>query len=265
MHLPADISMQAPHVRFGAQGPGAPPQPQAQVLEELSRVHGAALATADLLVGTVDNLTSAASAASNSVKDVAAAVKSSLVIGDGDSSFAPTTPSSICGHVFLLHCDAQIVAADARLHPVRTVDRAALKKGKLVEVPNTGYGRARVFEGHISVNRADYEQEGNELVPRLKKVVRTYLATASEAVKGTRSRFGRSRPLIALPLPGVGKMDPEHILPMDTFARWILPELYSAANKYGVDVALCTVDEEAFRVMQADLVCLNHLLGLTSK
>jgi hypothetical protein len=81
-------------------------------------------------------------------------------------------------------------------------------------------------------------------------VVHAYLEMAGTAFHGKQSIFKRVRPLIALPMPGVGLMDAKQLLNDDTLFKWILPVLYKAVDTYGIDVALCTTSQRAFDVMQ---------------
>ena len=83
------------------------------------------------------------------------------------------------------------------------------------------------------------------------KVVASFISTAAPALKGSSSGFRRAKPLIALPMPGVGLVDVADLIKdMENIVRPLISQLYAAANTYGVDVAICTVDEGAFKVAQ---------------
>jgi hypothetical protein len=110
----------------------------------------------------------------------------------------------------------------------------------------------------------DAFEDWYEAAQQLQRVVHTYLELAGTALTGTASAFKRVRPLIALPMPGVGLMDANKLLHDDTLFKWILPELYEAVNVYGVDVALCTTDQRAFDVMQVRAPASSRELQLST-
>ena len=119
------------------------------------------------------------------------------------------TPSASCGHVFIMHCNAAGLAADAILVPVRDAANApplgcvrALTSTEAAELGHVGV--ATVFEGQVTTRLYHTESEA---VHGTMKVVRAYLSAAGKALKGQASGFRRKKPLVALAMPGVGLMD----------------------------------------------------------
>ena len=155
-------------------------------------------------------------------------------------------PEATCGHVFLLHCNVQGLAADARLMP-RPDDMPAPENGEVVvPVVSRGLGRSKLFAGNISTDDFDDAEKASV---EMQLVVKAFLESAGSLLSGKASAFKRAKPLLALPMPGVGLMDKKNLLSDDTLMLWVLPELYRAANAYSVDVALCTTDKRAHYVM----------------
>ena len=116
----------------------------------------------------------------------------------------------------------------------------------MTSVENRGNGRAKIFSGCISTEGFEDVALATSI---LQGVVTDYLELAGKEMRGKKSVFKRPRPLIALPMPGVGQTDVSDLISDDSFMLWMLPELYQAANRFGVDVALCTTDKRAFYVM----------------
>lgn len=161
-------------------------------------------------------------------------------------------PSANCGHLFVLHCAATGIAADAILIPTRndqTVDVGTVKALTKEEMESGGFkGVTAVYEGQISTDSYTTEDEA---VDGAMKVVASFISTAAPALKGTRSGFRRAKPLIALPMPGVGLVDVADLIKdLRNIVRPLIAQLYAAVNTYEVDVAICTVDEGAFKVAQ---------------
>lgn len=66
-----------------------------------------------------------------------------------------------------------------------------------------------------------------------------------------KSVFGRNKPLFALPLYSVGKLDiHDQIENEGAFVDAMLPVMYFMADIYGIDVAFCTTSRSAYYVMQ---------------
>ena len=163
-------------------------------------------------------------------------------------------PNPQCGHVFLLNCACKGLAADAILIPVRDLNNdgnvkdeaSRVKRGTVnvltpKEVEAEGHiGVSHCFEGQIST---DLYTEESEAMKGTMQVVDAFLLAAGSAVQGTRSAFKRAKPLIALPMPGVGKMDESNLIDeMGSLLRPLLARLYQAASDYEIDIALCTID-----------------------
>jgi len=156
------------------------------------------------------------------------------------------------GHVFILRCHVRGIAADTLLIPPRkpeTFDSYEVRQMSDEEVSET-FGEGclvrGVFEGRIQTTSYHDEEtaiEGNS------KVVENYIASAGPMLKGTRSRFRRAMPLMAMPMPGCGEMDePDIIVNEGQMIRTVLPMLYACAEKFQIDVAVCTGDPNAYAV-----------------
>lgn len=148
-------------------------------------------------------------------------------------------PNPNTGHVFLLHCDAENLAADAILVPGKPVHTSGVVA---IESPDS---RVKVFEAPIVASSVDLD----DLLSQAKEVVQGFLDAATTAVDG--SQFRRAKPLLALPVFGVGRMDPNDLIHEEgAIISVVLPMLYEHVNKNNVDVALCTIDISAYNVMQ---------------
>lgn len=184
--------------------------------------------------------------------------RSSVIRKENSKSAMEPTPS--CGHVFVLNCDSIGIAADAILIPIRDLnddgdlheEKMRVKPGTVnalspAEIEAAGLiGVSRCFEGQISTRLYDTEEEA---VSGTMMVVDAFLQAAGAALKGQKSGFKRAKPLLALPMPGVGKMDQSGLIDeMGSVLRPLLSRLYTAADDFGVDVALCTTDTGAFKV-----------------
>lgn len=159
-----------------------------------------------------------------------------------------------CGHLFVLHCAAFGLAADAILIPTREGSEAGVVIGKVRElttdeIEGAGFkGVTAVYEGHISTE--GYKTEA-EAIEGTMKVVASFIASAAPGLKGSTSGFRRAKPLIALPLPGVGLVDVNNVIKdMEQIVRPLITALYAAVRDYEVDIAVCTIDEEAYKVLQ---------------
>lgn len=163
-------------------------------------------------------------------------------------------PSSNCGHVFVLHSNSIGLAADAILIPSDDCPSGWDEAGKVRQLSSkeiVGFGHHGVpiaFEGQITTR--SYKTEA-EAIAGTMTVVSAYLKAASDLLKGTTSALKRSKPLIALPMPGVGLMDEKGMIDeMGDIVRPLLAELYAYADASGLDFAVATVDSGAFHVAQ---------------
>ena len=166
-------------------------------------------------------------------------------------------PAPGCGHVFVLHCAATGLAADALLVPLReSTPRQSAKDGEpnihkltQAEADKAGYkGVTLVYEGQITTRFYSNEAEA---IAGAMKVVHEYLDVVGAALKGQKSGFKRAKPLVALPMPGVGLMDEKGLIEeMKEIVRPLLFELYAKAMEYELDFAVATVDHGAFHVAQ---------------
>ncbi|KAI0558483.1 SIR2-2 domain containing protein [Gracilaria domingensis] len=152
---------------------------------------------------------------------------------------SPRSPSAKCGHVFLLRCRSEGLAADALLLPnvpsaTPPVSAAAVRDGI-----------THVFE--MPPLPAD---DLSVTVPAAVTAVNAFFAAAVAAVPSS-SSFGRDHPLLALPLLQAGqKRRRELIREEAAFIAALLPLAYEAADKHAVDVAVCTESRTAYAVMQ---------------
>ena len=157
-------------------------------------------------------------------------------------------PSKGCGYVFVLHCNGQELAADAILIPLHD-DSAPGDPGASInrlydtKTASSHPGVAAVYEGQIT---SRYYRSEDEAVAGALAAATEYLEQAGAELHGAKSGFKRGKPLIALPLPGVGHMDTSDLIQdMGQIVEQLLPRLYKAANKHAVDIALCTTDKRA--------------------
>ena len=155
------------------------------------------------------------------------------------------TPGRLCGHVFLLHCSLPGLAADAKLLEVSQGHSVPLHTVRRQQNPDDP--RSLIFEGNIMT----HEHVKPGWTRQLHETVQAYLEMAGVALRGTKSEFHRARPLMGLVMPGTGELDKFDLISDDTFVQLLLPKVYYAAQKYEVDVAICTTDFSAFNVMQA--------------
>lgn len=160
-----------------------------------------------------------------------------------------------CGHVLILHCHVKGLAADTLLLPARHPDTFAGYEVLMVpeeEKENDHDIPVVTFEGRIDSRSYHDEQtaiDGNCAV------VKNYISQAGALLKGSTSKFGRALPLMALPLPGVAEMDETDLIRDEgLMIKTLLPILYHAAEKYQVDIALCTTDKFAYGVAQVRLI-----------
>lgn len=153
----------------------------------------------------------------------------------------PTKPTSNCGHVFLLHCDAKQLAADVVLIPGNPGPDSGVRKTKSEDSWVTVFEAANVRGIKDSEKLLECEVQ----------IVKDYLNAATAAVGDSESKLRRTKSLLALPLIGVGQMDPDDVMKEEGKAvSTVLPLLYKHANTHGMDIALCTTDEQAYGVMQ---------------
>ena len=137
-----------------------------------------------------------------------------------------------CGHVSVLHCSIKQVAADAVLIP------DTWKPGK-DDLPAWQDEAARidangrlVYQGCLLPKDATHQR-----TDEIRDVVVGFVKHAGQRLNGTTSNFKRLKPLIALALPGAGELDPEDLMTeQGELVEHLLPLLFSAANRYGVDV-----------------------------
>lgn len=77
----------------------------------------------------------------------------------------------------------------------------------------------------------------------------SFLNQAGKALKGSKSNFGRDKPLLAMPIPGVINLDKNG--PDLSILKEIIPQVYTATLEWNVDIALCLVDKKVFRLVQS--------------
>jgi len=172
------------------------------------------------------------------------------------SDFDESERLSGCGHVLILYCSIKEFAADAVLFPdtwtagINGVpawkDEAESRdiNGRLVYrrplIPRRPGGATPRREGTNEEEHASIHKE-----------VADFVKAAGMRLNGTSSIFKRAKPLIAVPLPGVGEVDPDDVVPeQGQFVKDLLPLLYSAANRFGVDYAVTSTEAGAYSVMQ---------------
>ena len=172
--------------------------------------------------------------------------------GGTSTSGSLPQPSEI-GHVFILHCSITGFAADAFLlpHDAQDSGQDGLKLTMLRGFGGRdGVGSIRQYHGKIAAEHYGGESEAT-IKSKVVAVVAAFLKEAGSALKGQVSGLGRPRPLLGLPLPGVGLMDKNDTIKEEgLIVEEVLPMMYHAVRDFGVDCAVCTTDSGAFRVMQ---------------
>ena len=108
--------------------------------------------------------------------------------------------------------------------------------------------RVTEYEGFLSTEH--YKTE-DEAISATRDVVQAFLDAAGHALMRRKSSFHRSKPLMGLPLPGVGEYDVGDVIRDEgRMIELVLPLLYIAAERYEIDVALCIADGGAYYVAQ---------------
>eukprot|EP00178_Gracilaria_changii_P023251 TRINITY_DN70569_c0_g1_i1.p1 TRINITY_DN70569_c0_g1~~TRINITY_DN70569_c0_g1_i1.p1 ORF type:complete len:505 (-),score=88.09 TRINITY_DN70569_c0_g1_i1:3701-5215(-) len=151
---------------------------------------------------------------------------------------SPRNPSANCGHVFLLRCESQGLAADALLVP-----------NVATATPPVSAGVVRDGTTHIFEMPPLPTSDPATTISTAVTALNTYFAAAADAVSS--SAFGRDHPLLAFPLLGAAKQNRRDAIRDEAaFIAALLPLAYEAADKFSVDVALCTVSRTAYALMQ---------------
>ncbi len=130
-----------------------------------------------------------------------------------------------CGHVFVLHCAADGIATDGVL-----INNNKKPDISINEEKNDG-SKVRFYEA------------GNaSSLDGLMSLYKSFLQESAKYFKGKWSSFRRAKPLISL--------DPTSFFPPDiddeakeSVLKELLSEVYSIADEFGVDIALCVQDE----------------------
>ena len=158
-----------------------------------------------------------------------------------------------CGHVFVLHCHVKGLAASAVLLPPRAPDDfddfevRRVPDDELADIYREDVPVA-TFEGRVST--MSFNDEATAIAGNC-AVIKNYIEAAGAMLRRTKSTFGRQQPLTALPLPGCGEMDEKDLIVNEgLMISTLLPILYRAADRFKVDVAVCTTDDDAYGVAQ---------------
>lgn len=152
-------------------------------------------------------------------------------------------PCPDSGHVFLLHCDVEHLAADAVLVPGNPGPKTGVIAIESKD-PRVHLFEAADFRGLLTPDKVIFH---------VVDVVRAFLEQATAVIGDARSQFKRAKPLLALPIFGVGRMDPDDLIRGEgSIVRALLSLLYEHASHSKLDVALCTVDKSAYQVMQVE-------------
>lgn len=177
------------------------------------------------------------------------------------------------GHVFILHADLTRLACDAWLMPCGISGRPKLhwlseheqksERTWPALPPQWGYDGQRCLKLHPT---RSYDERGIPLpIPWLVNVgggpdsgiqwfidgVRQFVEAASNDEDVMRHPLhNRSKPLIALPIVGTGYGGMRHRA--GEMVRWLLPELYSLAARYDVDLALVALARADFNAAQRE-------------
>ena len=163
-----------------------------------------------------------------------------------------------CGHVFILDCSIKKIAADAVLIPLAwkfgedglpavAESQPELASGETMMLDVNG---RLVYRAEL-LPRKDHSGDGAAFEPIFDAVL-AYVKAASHRLNGRSSHFKRFKPLIAVPVPGTGELDPEDLMPdQGRYVQALLPILYHAANRFGVDLAALTTERGCYSIMQA--------------
>jgi len=170
------------------------------------------------------------------------------------------------GHVFILHSDLRRLSCDAWLMPCDISARPLPQWYAEPDPPPddfswgeppTDWGDQGCRVMRVEGWPADRPQPWLVNVgsgpgtpnPWFVKGAGQFLEAVGRELGGRRGRHGRARPLVALPIVGTGGGGG-----FDTagdIVCHLLPELYTAARRHGVDVALVTNEAPAFAAAQA--------------
>ena len=147
-----------------------------------------------------------------------------------------SSPSANSGHVFILHCEVEGLAADAILVP------GGVGSGVVLRGLSQ---KSSVFEhGPMSNNLGSGE---------LFTTMKSFLDVAGRPLSGTKSVYGRSKPLLAASVPpdvevGAFIKDIRAISEDEQFA---MGPLFEQAGQLGIDVALCVPNWRLYCIMQS--------------
>lgn len=155
------------------------------------------------------------------------------------------TQRSGCGHVFILHCDVDGLAADVILRTntsTHTVSDVSVKYcGRDLKNPKT-----RVFESTI---QQDEKHESHQLENTI-IMINSFFKEATKLI--SHSEYERSKPLFGLPIFTNESLRNNNctVFSEGKIIDRIVPMIYKYANEFEVDIALCALSETAFNVMQ---------------
>mmetsp|Transcript_23739 Transcript_23739/g.43015 ORF Transcript_23739/g.43015 Transcript_23739/m.43015 type:complete len:521 (+) Transcript_23739:50-1612(+) len=155
---------------------------------------------------------------------------------------------SDCGHVFVLRCGICDPKGDP--NGANLAADAVLKIGgenAQVALATAAGATVKIYE----VSEVKVEDSESLQVKKCVSLAVEFLDMAGAALKGTKSAFGRAKPLIALPIPGCGRADSANKVARDgKVIVELLPKVYEAAAKFAVDIALCLIDESTYNGVQ---------------
>lgn len=170
------------------------------------------------------------------------------------------------GHVFILHGDLRRLSCDAWLMPCDISAQPLAQWYEEPEPPPEGFTWGEPPAGWGDEGRRTLRVQGwpaERPQPWLVNVgsgpgtpnpwfvdgARQFLEEVGREHQGKRGRHGRARPLVALPIVGTGGGG--GFDEAGDIVCHLLPELYTAARRFGVDVALVTNEAPAFAAAQA--------------
>lgn len=155
------------------------------------------------------------------------------------------TQSSTCGHVFILHCDVDGLAADVIL---RTKYSTHIEANFSVNDCESDLKnpKTRVFESFI---RRNEENESHHLKNTV-QMINSFFEKARKCV--SHSEYQRSKPLFGLSIFGdkSSTNDCCSVFSEGEIIDVIVPMMYNYANEFKADIALCTLSQTIFNVMQ---------------
>ena len=148
------------------------------------------------------------------------------------------TPKRGTGHVFVLNCELEGLAADAILVPGGNGSGVVLRDGSQ---------KTRVYEIGLP-------SEADQGTARpLFEMMQRFLQMAGGALSGSKSAYGRSKPLLGVTIPKgllLGPFISEMSGGIDE-GHCLMAPLYDEVERFGIDAAVCVPDKRLYCIVQS--------------